>query len=46
MDELTGEIIINTDASVTVDSAAIKHLVAALGASRDLAKSPCSSRTR
>ncbi len=31
MDALTGDIIINTDASVTVDSAAIKQLVAALG---------------
>lgn len=31
MDALTGDIIINTDASVTVDAAAIKHLVAALG---------------
>src|SRR3546814_2705412 len=31
MDALTGDIIINTDASVTVDAGAIKHLVAALG---------------
>lgn len=30
MDALTGEIVVNTDASVTIDPAAIKHLVAAL----------------
>src|SRR3546814_12744524 len=31
MDALTGDTITNTDASVTVDAGAIKHLVAALG---------------
>ena len=31
MDALTGDIVVNTDASVTVDPAAIKRLVAALG---------------